>query len=300
MPARSLAPARLAHRLLTVALPCLLALGCSRAPAPLPAERPAEAVHLLVERLRADDAVGFVDVAVPPALHERLEAGWRAGTTRWPLDELPLDGQLAPMLGALAADGAPTRLQGDFDRQFARADRELKAAAVSLGVFGTRYVQGEGDYSAEERDHYAQGIRALSAWGARAPLSDPQRAKRGIAELTTAARRAGIASDADFSRLGMDESLRRLGPFLRAGKRSIARYGLDLDATLAGLDARLLDQAGDAARIRVRYTLAGGTVDTIVGVVRVDGRWYVRDYLRRAEASLAPPAGGAAATRAAR
>jgi len=269
---------------------CVLLASCARTPPPAPGgERPTQAVQQLVERLRDDDAAGFATVAVPPALHDRLETGWRTGRTRWPLDELPLDDRLAPMLAALAAPDARTGLQRDFERQFANAGDELRSAATSLGLFGVEYIRNEGDYSAAERAHYTQAVDALSHWAAQAPLSDRRRARGAIALLTTAAQRTGIASQDDLAELGMSGSLARLGPFLGAAKQVFASYGLDLDATFEDFDAQLVQQTGDTATVRVRYTLGGQPVDALLTVERVDGRWYLQDYLRNAEASLEGP-----------
>ena len=275
---------------------CLLA-ACQRDAAPPVAgttTRPAQAVRLLAARLRANDLAGFAEAAVPPALHRRLEAGWRDGRSRWPLDEVPLDERLPAMLATLSAPGSEAQLQATFDRQFARADRELKAAAVALGQFGMQYVRSEGDYSDAEREHHLQDIAALSHWGTTAPLADPPRARATITQLARAARRTGIDADDDLGRLGMDASLSRLGPFLAALKQGFARYGLDLDATLDQMQATLLDQTGDTARVRLRYRLGEGDVDTVLALQRIEGHWYVRDYLRHAEASLQPRAAEAA------
>ena len=87
----------------------------------------------------------------------------------------------------------------------------------------------------------------------------------------------------------MEASLERLGPFLAASKQVFRSYGLDLDATFDGLDASLVQQTGDTATVRVRYLLGGEPIDTILAVRRIDGRWYLVDYLRNAEASLDGP-----------
>lgn len=277
-------------RVLVAAGACALLLACQRTPPAVPGgERPTQAVLQLAQRLRANDAAGFATAAVPPALHARLETAWRTGRSRWPLDELPLEDRLPAMLDALAQEDARNALQQTFDRQFANAGDDLRSAAASLGVFGVEYIRNEGDYSAAERDHYAQSVAALSRWASTAPLSDAKRARGAIAILTTAARRTGIATPEDFANLGMDESLERLGPFLGAVKQVFATYGLDLDATFDGLSATLVQQTGDTATVRVRYTLGRQPVDTLLVVQRIEGRWYLEDYLRNAEASLEGP-----------
>ena len=111
------------------------------------------------------------------------------------------------------------------------------------------------------------------------------------AELTAAARRSGIegkAGPAAYATLGMDPSLNRLSPFIATLLAQLrSQYGLDLDASLRGMQVRLLEQTGDSARLRLRYQLAGSEIDAVVPVQRIDGHWYLVDFLRRAEASLA-------------
>ncbi len=260
------------------------------------ATKPAEAVRLLTRHLHNNDLQAFARDAAPPTLQPKLEQAWREGRTRWPLDELPFDERLPQLLSALSAPGAENKLQQVFDRQFSGAHAELKAAAMSLGLFGVQYVRNEGDYSQDEREHYAQFVRAISEWGLDAPLGDPQRARRVIPQLTRAARQARLASEADFRNAGMQESLRRLGPFMATVKQSLATYGLRLDDSLSGLEATLQEQTGDKARVRLRYRLGGTEIDTVVGVERHGGRWYISDYLRHAEAAAALAGGASAPT----
>src|SRR3546814_18637370 len=96
----------------------------------------------------------------------------------------------------------------------------------------------------------------------------------------------------DFARLGMDESLRRMAPFAVAVKQALAGYGLDLDASLAAIDASLQSQTGDTAQVRMRYLLGGKPVDTVVEVERHDGRWYLTDGLHHARPAPARPGSG--------
>ena len=252
------------------------------------ATRPAQAVQLLSQHLRDNDLQAFARDAVPPALHARLEAAWRDGRTRWPLAELPFDDRLPAMLQSLAAPGSEVRLQQVFDTQFAGANGQIKGAAAALGLFGAQYIEHEGDYSVGERQHYAQLIDAASRWGMTAPLADRERARVAIAQLAGAARRTGLTSAADFRAAGMDESLRRMGPCSAAFKQVLARYGVDFDASLAGMQATLQQQTGDSALVRMRYPLGTQTIDAVVAVRRIDGRWYLSDYLHHAEAALAP------------
>lgn len=251
------------------------------------ASQPAAAVRQLATRLQNNDLVGFARDAVPPATHARLDAAWRAGHSRWPLTELPLDDKLVPMLAALSAKDAEKTLQRSFDRQFARQDRDLKEAARTLGLFGVQYVKNEGDYTQEERDHYAQVIAALGDWAQQAPLGDPALAKATLARLAPAARRTGLTTEQALNDAGMTDSLRRLTPFFIEAKATFTRYGLPLDATFTDLRTGLVEQKGDTATVRIHYPLGEREIDTVVSLTRRDGQWYLTDYLRHADAVLA-------------
>ena len=262
---------------------------------PTAATRPVDAINVLAARLLARDGAGFARLAVPPDLHARLHTGWRDGVTRWPLDELPLDARLPGMLASLQEKNAQAKFKTTFRRQFAGADRDIDSAIRTLAQFGGQYVQKEADYDDDERDHVLQAIAALSRWAMAAPLSDPVRADRFFTALTAAAQRSGIegkAGKAAFATLGMQASLNRLSPFIATLLAQLrVQYGLDVDASLRALTVQLLVQTGDTARLRLRYQLAGSDIDAIVPVVRIDGHWYLADFVTRAEASLVPGSG---------
>ena len=277
----------------------LATLLCACAPRSPPAasgaHRPAQAVLLLTRHLRANDLEAFARDAVPPALHARLVVAWRHGS-RWPLDELPFNERLPGVLATLSAPAAEAGLRKAFDREFAGADAEIRGAATALGQFGMQYLSGDARYSAAEREHYVQLMAAASQWAARAPLSDRTRAARAIARLSRAARATGLRRDSDFARLGMVDSLRRLRPFLAALKTVLAGYGMPLDRDLGAMQATLQVQTGDRAQVRMRYRLAGTPIDALVDLERHDGRWYLSDFMRHAEAAAAPRVASPAAT----
>jgi len=286
---------RLARTTWFVLLPAMLLAACRPAsppPGELPgaASGPAGAVRQLADHLQRNDLVAFARDAVPPAEHAQLVQAWADGRSRWPLTELPLDEQLGPLLTTLAVPGSEQELRRDFDRQLAGQDAALRDAARSLALFGTQYVKGQNGYSAEERAHYLQITAALGAWSATAPLGDRDRGHAAIDRLTAAARATGLeGGDMALAVAGMEDSLRRLGPFAAATKAVLADYGLDLDRSLADLRTGLIEEDGDRATVRIHYPLAGTEIDTVVSLTRRDGRWYLTDFLEHAAALLAEP-----------
>ncbi|MCD9032366.1 hypothetical protein LDO32_11575 [Luteimonas sp. Y-2-2-4F] len=294
---------RIGALLLTAALAATTLPGCERVPtdaggAAAPAHaRPIDAVRGPARHLRANDLVALARDAVPPELHARLAAAWAEDRSRWPLEELPLHGQLPRLIAALAAPDAERTLMAGFERQFTGAEGELRHAVETLGAFGVQYLRNDPDLEDAERDRETQRLVALSRWALEAPLTDPARARAALARLCAAARATGLDSEAALREAGMEDSLRRLSAFLAEAKAVLADYGLDLDASLDAMAVDLEQQTGDRARLRVRYALAGEPVDVRVEAERRDRRWYRSDWLRHAEAAAAraappPPSGG--------
>lgn len=285
-----------------MALVCSALLACTPDPAadgrnPPHVERsgaatPAEAVSGLLDHLRHNDLAGMAEAALPADLHAEVDAAWRRGDSRWPLTELPLDDNIPKLLAALSGPQAESTLNATFKRQMSGQTRALQEAARGLGMFGKEYLGREGDYNADQRQHYTQLIDAFAGWAAQAPLGDPGRGRQSIGLLVKGAERSGIAGDEDFSRLGMSASLKALTPLYIAIKQMLALYGLGVDASLASVRVETVEQDGDQARVQVKYELAERPVQTVMQAVRIDGRWYLADHLQAARDSLGEPEAG--------
>lgn len=262
--------------------------GCHGPPAGrgAAAPEPVAAVQAMARAVADNDLVAYARLSVPPAQYRRLETAWRADQSRWPLTELPLHDQLLPLLQTLsAADGGP-RLQQGFDRQLAGQAMAVRQAARSMGVFGVQYLRHQDTYTASQQAHYIQVVETLAGWAADAPLSDRARARASIAALTGGARATQITDDAQLGQAGMEASLRRLGPFIGTLKAVLASYGLDLDASLRGVEGELISRQGDNALVELRYPLAGRTITLKTPLTRREGRWYLTRTLADTDALL--------------
>ncbi|WP_222565425.1 hypothetical protein [Novilysobacter antarcticus] len=271
----------------------IIAGGCNRHAEPAAVagtgDTPVAAVQQLVKDLRGNDLVAYAEHALPPKLHQDVAMAWSEGRTTWPLSELPLSEQLPGFIVTLAEPDAEKTLLAAFHRQFFRADRELRTAASTLGLFAAQYVEHSNNYSDAEREHYVQLIVALSTWGSNAPLSDPALAKAAVPQLVAAARLTGLGQAGALRQAGMERSLTRLGPFLARLKTVLDTYGLDIDGALDGAQIRLIEQTGDTAQVSLAYTLAGETIDAQIMLERREGRWYLSNLLRHAQEQAATP-----------
>lgn len=275
----------------------VLLSACKREPAELPGANaePAAAVSQLVGHLRRNDLAAYARAAVTPAQYANLETAWREGRSRWPLSSLPLGGELPALLQSLSQPGAEQRLLRAFDTQVAGQGAGIKQAAHSMGLFGVQYLRNQGDYTPEQRAHYVQLVNALAEWAGAAPLADRQTAQAAIPRLVAAARATGLSEPGAMQAMGMEESLRRLGPFVKEFKAVLDSYGLSLDASLDATRVGLVSQQGDQARVHLQYPLAAEQIDTSANLVRIDGHWYLEGIQQEVGEILHPVAGAGAA-----
>lgn len=274
----------LAQRLLIFVVACVLA-GCTQQPASRQADEPdgpAATVRHLSGLLQHNDLAGFARDAVPPQDYATFAQAWQQDLSRWPLDELPMPDKLVPMLAALSANDAERQLGQTFDRQLAGQSADLRSAAQTLGLFMGQYVKTQGDFSPDQRQHFAQVIPALVDWAQQAPLADAPRAHTALRGLVAAARATGFDSDTDLKAAGMQASLVKLDPFLEAFAGALSGYGLSLEQSLGKLETGTVTTSGHLAKVAVSYPLAGKPIHLIVTLRQQEGHWYVADYMDRA------------------
>lgn len=255
------------------------------------AATPELAVQNMMLALQSNDLERIPCLATTPIMRTRLELAWREGRSRWPLTELPLSNKLVPVLGALTAPDAAPKLKKRFDKSLAGQTKALRETARGLGLFAVRYLQREGDYSIEERAHYASLIVALGTWAEQAPLGDKQIGHDSIDLLVAAARESGLHDEAGIREAGMGGTLRALSPLYAAAKDALRKYGLSIDDLLGSVTVSRSDDESDAdrARLHVTYQVAGTAVSTDVDVERRDGLWYTRGLLAAAEKAINAP-----------
>lgn len=255
------------------------------------ATSPELAVQNMMQALQSNDLERVPCLATTPVMATRLELAWREGRSRWPLTELPLSNKLVPVLTALTETDAEKKLKKRFDKSLAGQTPALHETARGLGLFAVRYLQNEGDYSVDERAHYAALIVALGAWADKAPLGDKQIGHDSIEALVAAARTSGLRDEAGVREAGMRGTLRALSPLFAASKDSLRKYGLSIDDILGSVTVSRSDDESDAdrARVHVTYRVAGSSVSTDVSAERREGLWYTSGLLAAADKAINAP-----------
>src|SRR5690606_32114781 len=130
-------------------------------------------------------------------------------------------------------------------------------------------------------------VAALLAWAQPTLFTDRDRAREAIAALSATARQLDLPTLEQARALEMMPAMEKGGIALAGVKQVASVYGMDLDASLDGVEAKLLSSEGDTARVKVSYPLVGQTISFETQMQRVGEGWYSADAIKQAEADLA-------------
>lgn len=284
-------PQSLVRCLVLILVACLALAGCRREVV-APGD-PVAAVKGMAAAVKDNDLVRYSRLSMPPKLHEQMEARWNAKLAAAPPPTAEQRRDYSRWMARLTAADAETRLYQRFDARLKKVEGEIGSQwplmQATGGIFINGLIKANDQLSPAEKDHAQAVGSALLAWVTPALLSDRARARQAIAVTTRTARELQLPTLQQTRELEMIPALEKGGLVLKGLKQIGRIYGLDADASLAGMQARVVSVAGDLATLEVSYPFLDRTVKFDMQLIRRDGRWYNADAVREAEAELAQP-----------
>jgi len=287
LPTRPLAWPLLAATLLLLATGLA---GCKRNTAP---GDPVAAVEGLAEAVRDNDLVRYSKLSLPPELHQRMEARWRQKLATAPPPSAEQVKDYARWMDRLTERDAEDKLYQSLDPKLARLEKEIGAQWPLMQATATLFLNGaieaNDTLGPAEKEHFIAVGSALTKWATPERFTDRARARQAIEVLARTARDLDLPTLADARKLEMIPALEKGGIGLKGLKAAGKVYGVDADAALEGVKAKVKSAEGDTATMLVTYPLLGETISFEMELLRRDGRWYPADAVRQAEAELAQP-----------
>jgi hypothetical protein len=261
---------------------------------------PVAAVKGLAAAVRDNDLVRYSRLSVPPALHARLEQRWTQNLDLAAPPTAKQRADYARWMLRFTEKNAESKLYASFDRRMKRVEADMTSQwplmKTTGGIFLSGMIQANPRLSPAEKDHAKALGTALLDWLKPALLADRVRARRAIGLLVDTARDVDLPTLESSRQLRMVPALETGGRILEGLKQVGQVYGLDANAALARVEARVVDVEGDVATMEVSYPMLGRTIRFPMQLLRRDGRWYSADAVRQAEAELAQAPGPKAGT----
>jgi len=269
----------------------VLAPGCRRS-AVAPGD-PVAAVKGLAQALKDDDLVRYSQLSMPPVLHKQMEERWHQKLLAAAPPTAAQQKDYANWMKRLTAPDAEAKLYARFDARMKKFEPEITSQwplmQATGGIFLNGLIKSNDKLGPDEKAHAKEIGSALLAWLKPEMIVDRERARRSISVLTDGARELDLPTLADTRKLEMLPALEKGGEVMRILKDVAKIYGLDADASLAAVQAKVVEASGDSATMEVSYPLLGKTVRFEMQMLRRDKRWYPADAVHKAEDELVKP-----------
>jgi hypothetical protein len=278
----------------------LVLAACKREPADsarAPGD-PVAAVKGLAQALRDNDLVRWSRLSLPPDLQKESEALWKRRQAQAEPPTAEDVAEYAEMMARLTAPDAEQALMRDLEPKLKKFEGEVAGQwplmNAAAGMFIKAAIQANTELAAPEKAHANEVVDSLLGWAQPELFTDRERARKAIAVLADTARKLDLPTLEQARALPMLPALEKGGIAL-AGSKDVARiYGIDLDAALDGVQARLVSTDGDQAVVAVTYPLLDRTLTFEMALLRRDGGWYSAEAIRQVEQDLADSAAGPA------
>lgn len=252
---------------------------------------PADAVTAVAQKMKEGDVLAVIQLSVPPARYEKLKTEWKAKMAEDPpTEEDKLEFQA--MMTKLTAPDAENTLMAEAEPELAKFDTEIAPQLpmwIGMGQgFLMQSVNANTDMTAEQKKQAGDVVTAMVAWLQGVKLSDRALVKQAIGEAVETARALDLKTLDEARALEFEPAMAKFGIAFQGVKDILKIYGLDLNQTFDSVKASVMSETGDAAQVKVDYTLFGQQLSTVSDMVKIEDRWYGRDTIAQIEKELAP------------
>ncbi len=268
--------------------------GGSSSPAEATAT-PDAAVKASADALRQNDIGQFVKLVLPEARYNEVKAKFESRERTAP--EAGEAAEFSEMMAKLTAADAETALMAELEPHIAQFEAEMAPQMPMMIGMGrgiaVQGIQQNAEMSEDQKRQATQLVDAMGNWLSGVKLGDRELAKQAIAKTVAAARKLDLQTLEQVNALSFDQAMEKAGIAFGGLKDVLGVYGFDVNAALDSTQVEVLKSEGDAARVKLSYTLLGTAITSEQDMVRENGRWYGKDTMKALSDALDQPAASA-------
>lgn len=254
---------------------------------------PGETVSASAKAMSQGDLVSVVKAAVPAAQYDKMKAEWAKKVKEEPSSDKE-KAEFAEMMSKLTAADAETKLYAELEPQLAKMEQEMAAQMpLMIGMgrgFAAQAINESEKLTADQKTQASAMLDATAKWLESANFFDREKAKQAVAVTVKAARGLEIQTLDQVEAMDFEQMLAKAGQAYVGMQDVLAIYGLDLKQTLSSVKTDVVSEQGDAAKVKVGYTLFGQQLSFETDMVKKDDRWYGKEALAEIEKELNKPA----------
>lgn len=251
---------------------------------------PAKAVESFAAKLKENNVLEAVQLAVPPAKLDEIRAQWKDKMAK----EEPSEEERAEFAANIAKYTAPNAeetLYAELEPLLVKFETEMAAQMpmmVGMGQgFAMQSIQANTELTEAQKQQATEVVGAVAGWLQTVKFADRDLAKKGIGIAVKTARALDVKTIDDVRALDFDHAMGKAGIAFGGLKDILALYGFDINQSLSSTKASVVSKADGTAKVSVGYSLLGKSLTTETDMIEVDGRWYGKDTIEELVSGLA-------------
>lgn len=251
---------------------------------------PDAAVAASIAAMKDNDLKAMVLASVPPDMVDHLRKNWTEDMNAKPITEEDR-AKFQEGMAQFTADGAEeklwTELQPKLKQLQAEAQLQLPMwIGMGQGMLGMMVDENK-DMTEAQKAQAKQGIQAFGRWASDAKFLDDELAKKSIAIVCDAARDLELESLDQVQAMSFDQALEKGNIAFRASKDLLANYGFKLDDVIGSMKPQVVSQDGDAAKVKVNYSIFDTPLEFETDMVKIGDGWYSKESVEKIRAEMA-------------
>ncbi len=258
-------------------------------PKALGSDDPAEVTERIAADLKADNLLAALQAAVPPAAFDAMKAEYEKSRAEAPSEADRVE--FADNIAKLTADNAEATLMAELEPMLVKYETEMAAQLPMFVAMGNGYaqqwLQEDKTLSEDQKKQAVQMIDAVGKWLGSVNFADRKLAGQAIDRVVAGARALELKTIDDVQALTFEQAAGKASIISATVKDVLALYGLKINDALASVQASVVSEQADAARISVEYKFFDQPLKVETDMVRQEGRWYGKDTLAKVERDLA-------------
>ena len=262
------------------------------------ANTPDATIRRSVELLKQGDIAGMMQNSMPAAQFAKAKADWMKDTNDKPITDEDRQ-KFAQTMAKLTAPDADQKLYAEIEPQLKAFDAQYQAQIPMYVAMGSSWVQGmvqqNKDMADAEKTQAIAAINAVATWVQKTHFTDPESVKKVLALASKTARDINLKTLDEARALSFDQSMQKARVAFLGFKEALNVYGLSLDKTLDSVTPSVVSNDGNAAKVKVAYTLFDAPLSVETDMVNLDGRWYGKHAIEKLNEKTADDAAAVAA-----
>jgi hypothetical protein len=250
---------------------------------------PAEAITATAQKLKQGDVLAVIQMSVQPEHYEKMKADFKSDLASDPVTDADRE-EFAQMMAKLTDPEAEAKLFAEAEPELAKFETEMAAQMplmIGMGQgFAMQAIQANEKLTESQKKQAGDVVGAVAAWLQGVQFADRALAKQAIGKAVATARALELKTLDEARALEFEQAMAKAGVAFNGTKEVLAVYGLNLDQTFDSVKTQIISQEGDAAKVKVDYTIFNQPLSFETEMVQIDGRWYGKDTIEQLKKEL--------------